>query len=63
MLEQAQLREQVQELLAHERAAEEAYAQLAQRVADPNIRSQFENLRHDKQRHIRLAERLLEILE
>jgi rubrerythrin len=63
MLEQAELREQVQDLLGLERAAEAAYAQLVAKIEDPAIRQQFENLRHDKQRHIRLAERLLEILD
>lgn len=63
MLEQSELREQVQALLAKERQAEEAYAQLASKVADPATKQQIETLQHDKQRHIRLAERLLEILD
>ena len=63
MLEQAELREQVQALLAKERQAEAAYAELASKIADPAARQQLEALRHDKQRHIRLAERLLEILD
>ena len=63
MLEQAELREQVHSLLAKERQAEAAYAQLASKVADPAAKQQIETLRHDKQRHIRLAERLLEILD
>jgi rubrerythrin len=63
MLEQALLREQVQALLASERQAEAAYADLASKVEDPAVKQQIQALRHDKQRHIRLAERLLEILD
>ena len=63
MLEQALLREQVQELLVKERQAEAAYADLASKVQDPAVKQQLQALRHDKQRHIRLAERLLEILD
>jgi len=63
MLEQALLREQVQELVAAERQAETAYARLVETVSDPALRDQLEQLRRDKQRHIRLAERLLEILD
>lgn len=63
MLEQALLREQVQELLAAERQAEAAYANLAQGASDPVLKEQLEQLCRDKQRHIRLAERLLEILD
>ncbi len=63
MLEQTALREQVQALLAKERQAEDAYAKLAATAGDAEVRQQIEQLRRDKQRHIRLAERLLEILD
>ena len=63
MLEQALLREQVQALLAAELQAHDAYAELAEKVSDPSLRQQLQTLCHDKQRHMRLAERLLEILD
>ena len=57
------LREQFLTLLEMERQAEHAYADLAGRMADPSLRQQIELLHRDKQRHIALAERLLEIVE
>lgn len=63
MLEQAILREQIQTLLANERQAEQAYAELAGKAEDPRLKTQLEQLHRDKQRHVRLAERLLEILD
>jgi len=62
MLEQAVLREQVQTLLEKERQAERAYADMASKVGEASLKAQIEQLRRDKQRHIQLAERLLEIL-
>lgn len=62
MLEQALFRERVQELLAAQRQAEEAYARLMQTATDAQLREQLEQLHRDKQRHIRLTEQLLEIL-
>ena len=63
MLEQAQLREHVQALLVKEKQAQAAYAELAAKITDGPAKQQVEALRHDKERHIRLAERLLEILD
>lgn len=63
MLEEALLRDNVQALLAKERQAEKAYGELIAKVDDATLKEQLEQLRRDKQRHIRLAERLLEILE
>jgi rubrerythrin len=63
MLEQALLREQFLELLKREREAAEVYADLVARITDPALRQQVDQLRRDKQRHIRLTERLLEIVE
>ena len=57
------LREQFQELLRKEREAERVYAELAAKVEDVSLREQVEQLRRDKLRHIRLTERLLEIVE
>jgi rubrerythrin len=63
MLEQALLREQFQELLSREQEAERAYAELAAKVTDPATLQKLNLLRRDKLRHIRLAQRLLEIVE
>jgi rubrerythrin len=63
MLEQAFLREQFLALLDKERQAERLYADLSVRLSDPGLRRQIEQLHRDKQRHIALAERLLEIVE
>lgn len=62
MLEQATLREQFQTLLSQEQQALEAYAQLVAKVTDPAVRQQVEQLHRDKQRHVELTERLLEIV-
>jgi len=63
MLEQVILREQFQVLLDKEREAEKVYAEQAAKVASGLLRAQIEQLRRDKQRHIRLIERLLEIVD
>ena len=63
MFEQAVLREQFQALLQSERQAAACYAELAAKIEDPQFRQQAEQLHRDKQRHILLAERLLEIIE
>ena len=62
MLEQALLREQIQDLLAKERQAELVYAELAGKVQAGDLLDQVHQLHRDKQRHIQLTERLLEIL-
>jgi len=63
MLEQAALREQFQQLLETERQAQQVYAELLAKTDDQKIRQQIEQLCRDKQRHMQLAERLLEILD
>jgi rubrerythrin len=63
MLEQAVLREQFQHLLKKEREAEQTYAELAGKITDARIRREVEQLRRDKQRHIVLTERLLDLVE
>lgn len=63
MLEQALLREQVQAILAQERQAEKAYTDLVAKITDAAALEELQALLSDKQRHIRLAERLLEILD
>lgn len=62
MLEQAVLREQFQMLLSQEQQALQAYADLVAKVDDPAVREQVEQLRREKQRHVELTERLLEIV-
>ena len=63
MLEQAMLSEQFQSLLSGEQQAMRMYAELAARLDDPGVRNQIQELLRDKERHIRLAQRLLEIVE
>ena len=63
MLEQAQLAEQFRKLLATEQQAEAVYAQLSRQAGDPDVKTQALQLLREKQKHIRLTERLLEILE
>lgn len=63
MLEHALLREQFEELLAQERQALAACEGLLEKLEDPELRSQVEQLRREKQRHVDLTERLLEIVD
>ena len=63
MLEEALLREQFQNLLVKEQEACQAYADLSKQITDPDALQQLQLLQRDKQRHIRLIERLLEIVE
>ncbi len=63
MLEQAEISQQFHDLLEMERQAERLYAELLGGVGDPAVRQQLDQLLRDKQRHIRLTERLLEIVE
>jgi ferritin-like metal-binding protein YciE len=62
-LDQAILREQFESLLASERQALDACQKLLSRLSDPSSRKQIEQLMRDKQKHIGLIERLLEIVE
>ena len=63
MLEQIQLARQFQTLLNSELQAERAYAELVGKLSDPDLREQVERLCRDKHRHVRMAERLLEMVE
>jgi rubrerythrin len=63
MLEQAELTAQFEQLLAQQRQAAGAYAALADQVTDPTVKDQVRQLCRDKQRHVELTERLLEIVE
>jgi len=63
MLEMATIREQLQDLLDKERRAMTAYAELVAKAADTRLREQFLQLQREKQRHVELAERLLQIMD
>lgn len=63
MLEQALLRDRFEVLLGQQQQALQAYASLAANVVDPSLRDQVEQLQRDKQRHVELTERLLEIVD
>jgi rubrerythrin len=63
MLEQATLRERFQTLLEQHRQALMVYESVAGLSSDPAVRKQALQLRKEKQRHIRLTERLLEIVD
>jgi rubrerythrin len=63
MFEEALLAEQFQDLLTHAQEAERMYAGLAECVEDPELREKVQQVHLDKLRHVRLAERLLEIVD
>lgn len=63
MLEQANLREQFQSLLDQQRQAMKLYEELACSAGDAGLRKQALQLQRDKARHVRLTERLLEIVD
>ena len=63
MLEQALLREQIQAYLATETQAQQAYTRVSAATENPKLREQLEQLNKDTQRHIRLTEQLLEIID
>lgn len=63
MLEQEMLREQFQCILDRQRQALKVYTDLAGASLDASIRQQAQEIQRDKQRHIRLTERLIEIVE
>jgi rubrerythrin len=63
MLEHAILRDLFEELCETSRQASEAYESLSSRLTDPAVREQIEHVQRDKDRHVYLAERLLEIVQ
>ena len=63
MLEQTMLADQFQALLYRERQALAAYNDLVAKVTDPKLQQQLQRLLRDKQRHVRMTERLLEIVQ
>ena len=62
MFEQAMLSEQFRMLLQKEQEVVNHYTELLKQVEDPRIRQQVAQLCRDKRRHVRLAERLMEIV-
>lgn len=62
MFEQAVLAEQFERLLFKQQQAARAYAELLKGLEDPQFRHQLDQIHRDKQRHVRLSERLLEIM-
>ncbi|MHC4561507.1 MAG: hypothetical protein ACYS8X_01905 [Planctomycetota bacterium] len=62
MFEQAILAEQFRRLLLKQQEAAQAYARLLKEVDDPELREKVDHICRDKLRHVRLSERLLEIV-
>ena len=62
-VEHAMLAESFRDLLEQERQAERTYAELVARADDPEVRRQLKLILREKQRHVQLVERLLEIVE
>ncbi len=63
MFEQTQLSEQFQALLnAQEKTARQCL-QAAGQTSDPHLKEEIQQLHREKQRHMELTERLLEIVE
>lgn len=63
MLEEAEIAGQFETLLRLEQEAQQVYARLLAQVRDPRMREQLEQSLKAKQKHIRLIERLLEIVQ
>jgi len=62
-LQHDQLAEQFRALLAQEQQAEQTYAGLSEQATDLGLQAQINRIRRDKQRHVALVRRLLEIIE
>ncbi len=62
-VEHAILAEKFETLLETERQAEDVCASLIDKLTDPAAIEQLKLIRREKQRHIGLVERLLEIVE
>jgi len=63
MFEQAALAEQFRVLIAKEQQAVKICADLEAKAADPSFRQEIGQLLREKQHHIELAQRLLEIVQ
>lgn len=62
-VEQALLAEKFQQLLDNEQQAVKTYRTLLEQTREGEVRAQLEMLVREKQRHVELATRLLEIME
>ena len=63
MFEEALLAKQFKSIHTQARQAEQLYTSLAGSITDPDLREQVAQLSREKQRHVRLTERLMEIVE
>ena len=63
MFEEAQLAEQFNALLDQQQQAANYYAAMAAQTDDPQVRRQVEQVYREKNRHIQLTQRLLEIVD
>ncbi|MBL7219405.1 MAG: hypothetical protein ISS69_04770 [Phycisphaerae bacterium] len=63
MFEEAQLAEQFNALLDQQQQAANYYATMAAQTDDPQMRSQVEQVYREKNRHIQLTQRLIEIVD
>lgn len=63
MFEQSEMADQFQALLQLEQQAEQTYAQLLGQAPDNELRAKIEQMLREKQRHILLTQRLIEILQ
>ncbi len=63
MFEETILTERFESLLTQSEQAEKMYASLVGSATDPAVRQKLLQLQFDKQRHVRLARRLLEIVQ
>jgi hypothetical protein len=63
MFEEAELAEQFNTLLDKQQQAADYYAAAAAETEDPQMRQQFQQVQRDKNRHIQLTQRLLEIVD
>ena len=63
MYDQSLLTEQFEKLLVQAEQAEQMYASIADQTDDPDLRERARELCREKSRHIRMTERLLEIVD
>jgi len=63
MFEEEQLAEQFTALLDQQQHAADHYAAVAAQTDDPQVRRQVEQVCREKNRHIQLTQRLLEIVD
>ncbi len=62
MLEQSLLSDRFQSLLDAERHALKTYSDIVGKVSDAEMAAKLQQLLREKQRHVELAQRLLEIV-